>query len=96
MVIERKIKLLIATATLVMGATAIVPFKTAEKATQLQEALLQSEARTIEIRRTEGNDAARASVSTGRGKLYMNDIRVEVAAVTAVEHDLSKAKSSAS
>lgn len=163
MIIERRIKLLIAIATLVIGATAIVPFKTAEKAAQLQQALLQSEARiiviseafslikdaetgqrgfiitgqesflepyykaiarldgqetvrraslpgygaedidrfedlirrkledlarTIEIRRMEGNDAARASVSTGRGKLYMDDIRVEVAAVTAVEHDL--------
>ncbi|WP_206047027.1 CHASE3 domain-containing protein, partial [Noviherbaspirillum denitrificans] len=43
--IEGKIKALIAVAVLVMLATAIVPFMTAEKAAQLQEALLDSEAR---------------------------------------------------
>ena len=163
MKIERRIKLMIAVAILVMAATAIVPFKTAEKAGQLHAALLESEtriaviaeafslmkdaesgqrgfiitgqesflepyykavarledqealrraslpghaavdvdrfegaiqrklddlARSIELRRSQGNEAARASVSTGRGKQYMDDIRVEVAAVTAVEQSL--------
>lgn len=158
---ERKIKALIAVAALVMIVTTIVPFKTAAKASSLQKALLESEARiavvaetlsmvtdaetgqrgfvitgqeaflapyndalvrlrgerqrlraslpaysdqdfirfeqlvnrklahlagTIDIRRQSGAAAAGARISTGQGKQYMDELRLEVKTIIDAEH----------
>ena len=52
------------------------------------EAKLAELARTIDLRRTQGSEAALAEVKTGRGKAEMETIRAQVAAMDQEETDL--------